>query len=111
MRMDDSRVTKACVLGWMAALERYTKLVGRSRKTVSCWKKILREAGLDPTVIKSLTDDRKKWKGMVTDRMKMIAKWKNSQGHKWEGEKPLRNVPMPAVQVFDCRVCGKVCKS
>ena len=111
VRMDDSRVTKACVFGWMAELERYPKPVGRGRKTVCYWKKILREAGLDYTDIYGLTSDRKKWKGLITERMKAISKWEDSQGHTWQGEQPLRNTPVVAVQVFDCRVCGKVCKS
>ena len=109
--MDDSRVTKACVFGWMAELERYPKPVGRGRKTVCYWKKILREAGLDYTDIYGLTSDRKKWKGLITERMKAISKGEDSQGHTWQGEQPLRNAPVVAVQVFDCRVCGKVCKS
>ena len=41
----------------MGELERFTKLVGRGRKTVSYWKKILREAGVDPIDIRRLTVD------------------------------------------------------
>ena len=111
-RMEDWRVTKACVLGWMAELERYDKPVGRGRKTISYWKKLLREAGVDTTDMKRLTSDRKMWKGIVMDRMKQIDKWEASQGHSWQGEVVERNEPpAPEPVIFDCRVCGKICKS
>ena len=33
-RMEDDRMTKACVLGWIEALEEHEKKPGRSKKTV-----------------------------------------------------------------------------
>ena len=41
MRMDDGRMTKAVVLGWMGELEKWEKPKGRRRKTVCYWKKLL----------------------------------------------------------------------
>ena len=110
-RMEDSRMTKVCVLGWMQALEAFPKPAGRSRKTVSYWKKLLREAGLDPTDMTRLTGDRKKWKGLVMDRMRHLDKWEMSQSHEWQGAAVMRNEPPVPDVVFACRTCGRVCKS
>ena len=110
MRMDDSRLTKVCVLGWMEALEDHGKAPGKCRKTVLYWKKLMREAGLDPTNVASLTKDRKVWKQKVKERMDHLRKWEASKGKRWTGEPVGRN-DMVVDTVFDCRVCGKVCKS
>ena len=50
MRMENTRVTKAFVLGWHEDLEGKSKMKGRKRKTVLYWKKTLREAGIDWTL-------------------------------------------------------------
>ena len=111
LRMDDSRMTKACILGWMEELENFDKPRGRRRKTVLYWKKLLREAGLDPTDIASLTRDRKVWKSKVKARMDHVLEWEKSRGNRWTGGVVQRNEVGANVQVFDCRVCGLVCKS
>ena len=111
MRIDDGRMTKQCVLGWMEELEKFDKPQGRSRKTVLYWKKILREAGLDPTDVASLTRDRKVWRSKVKERMQHLTDWEKSKGHFWTGGMVLRNDVGANAKVFDCRVCGRVCKS
>ena len=111
MRMGDDRLTKQCIVGWMEELEKFDKPQGRSRKTFPYWKKIMREAGLDPTDAASLTKDRKLWKSKVVGRTKHLAEWERSKGNKWQGAAMARNEIVVNVQVFDCRVCGKVCKS
>ena len=111
MRMDDTRMTKACVLGWMKELEGFQKPTGKNRKTVSYWKKLLREAGIDTTDMARLTGDRREWKGLVRDRMKHVSEWERSRGHLWQGNVMERNEPPIPEVVFACRVCGKVCKS
>ena len=65
VRMDDGRMVKAVVLGWMAELEKWDKMAGRSRRTVLYWRKLLREAGVDVVEISSLAKDRKKWSASV----------------------------------------------
>ena len=50
-------------------MEKFDKPRGRSGKTVLYWKKLLREAGLDPTDVASLTRDRKVWKSKVKGRI------------------------------------------
>ena len=114
MRMEDERLVKAAVLGWVEQLEKVEAPPKRSRrKTILYWKKLLREAGIDWTKIGQLTADRKMWKGKVRERMDNLRKWEMSTGHKWEGEPVQRNVAREEVVevVFDCDVCGKVCKS
>ena len=111
MRMDDERMTKAVVLGWLGELEKWPKPKGGRRKTVLYWKKLLREAGIDWTDLESVTKDRKVWKGMVTERMKILEKWERGRGHQWRGEVVERNAAREEVVVFACEVCGKVCKS
>ena len=110
-RMEDDRMTKACVLGWMEELENHEKAPGRSKKTVPYWKKLIREAGMDPTDMEWLTKDRKIWKGKVSERIKHLRKWEESKGKRWSGEVVDRNEIHVNVEVYDCRVCGRVCKS
>ena len=71
MRMEDERMTKAVVLGWMEDLEKWDKKPGRTRKTVLYWRKLLKEAGIDCIQIGRLTEDRKAWKGIVGERMSL----------------------------------------
>ena len=117
MRMSDSRMTKAVILGWMKELERWEKPKGRRRKTVSYWKKLLREAGIDWTDLKEVTGDRKAWKRLVKERMDKLDKWEKSKGHSWAGEVVERNEVKGAAAAsglasgFVCKECGKVCKS
>ena len=108
--MGDDRTTKQCILGWMEELEKFDKHQGRSRKTVLYWKKVMKEAGMDPTDVASLTKDRKRWKARVGERMGHVAEWEKSKGNLWSGGDVQRNQVHANVQVFDCRVCGKVCK-
>ena len=75
MRMDDERMTKGVVLGWMEELEKWEKKPGRTRKTTFYWKKLLKEAGIDFTEIGKLTADRKEWKRRVNERMKHLGKY------------------------------------
>ena len=41
MRMDDGRMVKAVVLGWVEQLERWDRVKGSRRKMVLYWKKLL----------------------------------------------------------------------
>ena len=49
VRMEDGRLVKGVVLGWWDKLEEVQRTPGkrRSRKTMTYWKKVLREAGID----------------------------------------------------------------
>ena len=114
MRMEDGRMVKAVVLGWVEQLERWGRATGGRRKTVLYWKKLLREAGIDYTRIGQLTQDRKKWKAVVKERMEVLRTWEWSKGHKWQGERPdKRNATKEDGMefVFVCDYCGRVCRS
>ena len=114
MRMEDGRMVKAVVLGWVEQLERWEREKGSRKKTVLYWKKLLREAGIDYTRIGQLTKDRKKWKAIVKERMEALRKWEWSKGHKWQEERPDKRDATKEDRVefvFVCDYCGKVCKS
>ena len=72
MRMENDRLAKAVVLGWWEGLEGRGKMAGRKRKTVLCWRRVLREAGIDWTEVERLTSDRKGWKEKVAERMEHL---------------------------------------
>ena len=111
MRLDDERMVKSMVLGWMEELENWERKPGRTRKTVLYWKKILREADIDYTNIAALTKDRKAWKELVRKRMAHLDKYEKSKGHKWAGAVIRRNEWRAETGVYVCDVCGKVCKN
>ena len=111
MRMKDNRMTKAVTLGWMKEAEKYKKPKGRKRETVTCWKKLVREAGMDTTDIGSLTADRKNWKAKVKERMKHLLQWEESKRKRWAGAAVVWNLVREEVPEFKCEVCGRVCVS
>ena len=71
----------------------------------------MKEAGMDPTNVGSLTKDRKEWKRLVMKRMEHLEKYERSRGHKWTGGGVRRNQTREEEVVFICAVCGKSCKS
>ena len=111
MRMEDGRLVKSMVLGWIEQLERWERVPGGRRKTVLYWKKLLREAAFDYTRIGMLTKDRKIWKKMVKERMEWIEKWEKEKGHGAGAEPRDRRMPRMEEQRWECEVCGMICKS
>ena len=121
MRMSDERMVKAVVLGWYEGLQGENKMVGKKKKTVLYWKRLLREAGVDWTDIERRTKDRKEWKRCVMERMERVHLWEKQLGHKYEwvdGEERVQRSECVVVEEVEgggylCRYegCGKVCKS
>ena len=121
MRMSDERIVKAVILGWYDNLKDESKMVGRKRKTVLYWKRLLKEAGMDWTDIERRTKDRKGWKRFVIERMERVHALEKQMGHKYEwseGEERLGRSECVVVEEavgggYLCRYegCGKVCKS
>ena len=113
IRMEDTRTVKAVTLGWLEDLEDHEKRRGRKAKTVNYWKKIIKEAGFDWTDIGRLTEDRKKWRASVKERMKYLESWERRLAHRSTEERGERNkVPeQPNNFVCDFEECGKVCRS
>ena len=112
-RMDDDRLVKAAVLGWLEDLERYDKLPGKKRKTILYWRRLVKEAGIDETRIASLTKERKEWKSLIRTRMKHLQEWDRRGGKKVLEERGERNITVGVQDDFTCdwEGCGKVCKS
>ena len=113
MRMEDTRTVKAVTLGWLEDLESHEKKRGRKAKTVIYWKRIIREAGFDWTDIGRLTEERKKWKASIRERMKHLESWERRLAHRNTEERGERNnVPeQPNNFICDFEECGKVCRS
>ena len=108
MRMDDSRHVKAVTLGWLEELEEHEKMPGKKRKTVLYWKNLLREAGIDYTNIKKLTEDRKQWKAIVKSRMKHLEEWERKGGKSTLESRGSRNqIPEQDGLICDYEGCGK----
>ena len=78
-RMEDGRVTKALVFGWMKELERWPKVSGRLRKMMHYWRKLAREAGIDASNVSSLASDRKGWRRLAKERMDHLADYEKSR--------------------------------
>ena len=55
--------------------------------------------------------DRKQWREKVKERVEHLREWEKSKGKRWSGAAVVRNEVGVDAQVFDCRVCGRVCKS
>lgn len=110
-RLSDDRIVKAVTLGWMRELENVEKVPGKKRKTVLYWKKIVKEAGMDYTKIDSMTRDRKVWKAKVNERVKHLEEWEKRGGKLWNGERGERNKKVEEENVFECDVCGQICKT
>ena len=103
------------VLGWWKELEGRSKVIGRKRKTVFYWKRLMNEAGRDYTEVEQMTSDRDRWKSMVTERMEHLYKWECQGGHKYEWRRNERRMERNKrrMNTLVCRYegCEKVCKS
>ena len=83
VRMGNDRLTKAMVFGWYEGLEGKEKMLGRKRKTVLYWKRVLNECGVDWTDMERVCSDRDGWKKCVSDRMRHLERWERQQGHRY----------------------------
>ena len=113
-RMPDTRTVKKITLGnWTEIGERPKN--GKNN-TITYWKRILKEAGLDWTNIEGLTMDRKNWKGIVNERKKAMGEWENKMCEIHKGDlKPTRSQAGKPVteEGFKCRwpPCEKTCRT
>ena len=112
MRMEDNRTVKAAALGWMEELENVEKTPGKKPKTQLYWRKLVKEAGIDPTKIGEKTKDRKQWKKIVKTRVEKIHEYEDSKRKKYVGEEKQRNqYRRDTEDDLVCGECGKKCKS
>ena len=87
MRMEDDRIMKAAVLGWIEVLEGVQKMKGKKRKTVLYWKQLVKEEGIDKTKIGKTTSNRKEWKMIVKQRMNHLEKWERRRKEESGGKR------------------------
>ena len=119
LRMPDSRMVKVATLGWLEELESWAKTPGKKRKTPHYWKRLLREAAIDPSDAGRLAQDREQWRDLVRRRMDHLKTYEQQKGHHYNfarGERLLeRNAGRieEEHQAFECEYpgCGKVCLS
>ena len=115
MRMGDERLTKAVVLGWFERLEGRAKKIGKKRKTVLYWRKVVREAGVEPSEIEKKTRERTEWKRLVKERIEHVDKWVAQKGkqYRWEQgeERVSRSQRREGGLICEYEGCGKICKS
>ena len=115
MRMEDTRLVKASVLGWWEELESWEKVPGKKRKTVLYYKNVLKEAAIDWTKVGALSKDRDGWKALVRERVRHVQEWEHKSGHGVPGERGERTSPTPEQQGdgFPCEWegCDKICRS
>jgi hypothetical protein len=114
LRMDNSRQTKAAILGWYEELEGWRKTPGKKRKTVLYWKGLLKEAGVDWTDAGRLAADRDAWRQMVVRRVEHLDRWDRQRGHHRNDEELVqRSQPSTDDDPLTCKWpgCGKTCKN
>ena len=83
VRMGNDRLTKAMVFGWYEGLEGKQKMLGRKRKTVLYWKRVLIECGIDWTDIERMCSDRDGWKKCVDEQVRHMNIWKRQKGQNY----------------------------
>ena len=115
MRMGDERLTKAVVLGWYEELEGKAKRLGKKRKTVLYWRRVLIEAGVEPMEVEKRTSERTEWKKVVKERVEHIDLWVDQKGHEYQwrqGEVRVeRSQKRERGLVCEYDGCGKRCKT
>ena len=62
LRMENDKLVKIAVLGWMKELEGLNKWPGKKSKTVLYWKRVLSNAGNDWTDIERICVQRSEWR-------------------------------------------------
>ena len=89
-------------------------MIGKKRKTVLYWKKMLGECRVDWTDIEGLCSGMEGWKVCVQERMGQLDAWEVPLGHKYEwgdGEHLLERNEGRALDLeYKYDGCGRVCK-
>ena len=78
MRMANDRPTKRAILGCLPALENTPRNRKKTRNTQQYWRRLVREAGIDPMELDHLTENRKTWRDIVDRRMEHLDNWENN---------------------------------
>ena len=112
LRMDSSRPVKAAVLGWSPALEAIPKERTKTRTTPQYWRRLVKEAGLNPSDLGKYTKDRKTWRKTIHSRMTHIERWEQQRANKPQDYETIetRNIPK-SEQSLTCSQCGRTCRT
>ena len=109
-RIDNRRPTKLAILGWHPLLEAIVNQKTRSRKTVQYYRKIINEAGLDPSDMERLTTYSKDWR-IVKSRMDHVVDWEErKRNHEEPDQRPIEEIK-GWEEIPSARNAGKVCLS
>ena len=115
LRMSNDRLTKKVCLGWYRREGRRTG----KQTTIYYWRKLVREAGLDPDNLEMYARDRNSWKNQIKIRMEQIGEWEEQMARKHRGNeqevenitrKRKRNSIRESLQC-DWEHCGRLCKA
>ena len=114
LRMPNERAVKKLILGnW----EKEATTEGNLRGgTISYWRRLLREAGVDWTNVENLTKDRKEWRRIIQGRRTFLMEWESKMSERRSNEAtPTRSqhITQSEEEEWICRWenCGKVCKN
>ena len=107
LRMVNGRLTKSVVLGWPKSPRNHNKR-RRRQTTLEYWRKVLKNACVDPDLVESKATDRKKWRRVIKDRIDYLEQWEDTMALRETCERDQRDrIKSDSV----CEECGKVCKS
>ena len=111
--MPDTRQTKIAVLGWFMGLEGEKKTSWWKRKAQLYWSRIQREADVRWwSEAATMGQGRDRWRDMIEERTEHLWLWERSRGNMVEEERSMeKNGEIENVEAFQCKVCGKICKS
>ena len=75
LRMPNDRLTKKVCFGWYRREERRKG----KQTTIYYWRKLVREAGLDPDNVEMYARDRNRWMNQIKIRMEQIREWEGQR--------------------------------
>ena len=104
LRMDNSRLAKQVTLGWPANREPTRK---RNQTTIDFWRKIIKDAGIDPDLVESVALDRKKWRRTVHYRIEHLRDFECSLADRCPTTKKDQRDQIS--DNTECDTCGKIC--
>ena len=110
MRMAIDRPTKKAILGWLPALETNPRNRKKTRNTPQYWRRLLREAGINPTVLDRLTENRKTaGHNSQTDGAPRQLGEESRPLKRWNNRKPTNRIVELQKRPLACPHCQKEC--
>ena len=115
LRMPNDRLIKKVFLGWYRSEGRRTG----KQNTIHYWRKLVREAGLDPDNVEMYARDRNRCKNQIKIRMGQIREWEGQKARKRRDNVPeveniirsMKRNPVRESLRCDWEHCGRLCKT